>query len=87
MSVASTSEEASLAYSNGKKSYTIRTFFQPLKKHDWGIFTAIELAQQGKHKKIYDNHVDEWQRIWDGGNILMEGSNLLLVIFLLSQML
>ena len=81
MSIASSYAEASTAYSSG----VYQTFF-------FSIFTvkqtivsilyciAYNLTQQANgHHELFQTHVDQWRKIWDSGNILMEGPNLELV--------
>jgi trehalose/maltose hydrolase-like predicted phosphorylase len=41
---------------------------------------AYNLTQQANgHDELFQTHVDQWRKIWDSGNILMEGPNLELV--------
>lgn len=42
---------------------------------------AYNLTQQQSdgHLQLFQSHVDQWKKIWDSGNILMDGPNLELV--------
>lgn len=84
MSIASSYEEASSAYSHGtyRPEQQTKSISTQLKHRNNLIRLVLgyNLTLQTT-SELYQTHVDQWKKIWDSGNILMEGPNLELVGF------